>query len=235
MLQWSKPLLVFLTGCWFVLYLMNRRTRTAPLTRRVLVALALLGVVAIVDAAVEGAYLIIPKQEEFPDTGCCTAVLGSLDSMNRLPPSSQSEGFGTRLQLSYYAVNLAMALTLTYCILRPRWQPSSAWHAVIVLGTLIALGVSQVFLREVVAPALLHLPYHHCVYDLVVQVPESVVGIGLFLLGVFAVGWSCGLGWFGQSVETTPMLREAQRELLRFGLFGYVGSMVMVSVALALV
>src|SRR5207302_10144316 len=34
--QWMKPVLVFVGGAWFVLYLMNRRTATAPLVGRLL-------------------------------------------------------------------------------------------------------------------------------------------------------------------------------------------------------
>ncbi len=52
-LQTTKPLLVFLSGAWFVLYLVNRRTRTAPLTGRVLLLLLAAGLLAIADAAAE--------------------------------------------------------------------------------------------------------------------------------------------------------------------------------------
>src|SRR3954447_3858665 len=71
-LQAMKPALIFLSGAWFVLHLVNRRTRTAPLTGRVLLLVVLLGLVAAGDAGVELAYLAIPKKEVFLSAGCCT-------------------------------------------------------------------------------------------------------------------------------------------------------------------
>ena len=72
-LQVTKPVLVFLSGAWFVLHLVNRDTRTAPLTGRVLLLAVLLGLLVVADAGIEIAYLIIPKKEEFLSTECCTA------------------------------------------------------------------------------------------------------------------------------------------------------------------
>jgi hypothetical protein len=62
-LQTSKPLLVFLSGAWFVLYLINRRTRTAPLTGRVLLLILTAGLLGCADAAAGLAYLSIPKRK----------------------------------------------------------------------------------------------------------------------------------------------------------------------------
>ncbi|MBC7820830.1 MAG: hypothetical protein IAG10_28425 [Planctomycetaceae bacterium] len=94
--------------------------------------------------------------------------------------------------------------------------------------------MSKIFLCEFAAPTLLHLPYHHCVYDLIIQVPESIVGIGLYYLGCFAVGWSCLVARFAECPATQSILGSKIRELLLLGLFGYLGSVVMVSVALAI-
>jgi hypothetical protein len=43
----------------------------------------------------------------------------------------------------------------------------------------LSVAVNGVFLVEVAAPRLLHLPYHHCPYDLVPGAPESLVGVAL--------------------------------------------------------
>jgi hypothetical protein len=71
-LQMLKPALVFLSGAWLALHLLNRNTRTAPLTGRVLMLLVLVGFLAVADAAIEAAYLAIPKKEVFLSTGCCS-------------------------------------------------------------------------------------------------------------------------------------------------------------------
>ncbi len=90
------------------------------------------------------------------------------------------------------------------------------------------------FLTEIAAPSLLYLPYRYWVYVLIVQVPESLVGVVLFIRGAFSVGWSCVAGWFGACPETTHLLREDIRRLLLLGLFAYLRSAAMMSVELAL-
>src|SRR5262245_48906676 len=87
-LQTAKPVLVFLSGAWFVLYLVNRRTHTAPLTGRVLLLLLVLGVLTVGDAAVEGAYLVIPKKEVYYSGGCCTAVFDAEGGTSRFVPQA---------------------------------------------------------------------------------------------------------------------------------------------------
>src|SRR5262245_41954295 len=56
-LQVTKPLLVFVTGAWLVLHLLDRRTRTAPLWGRVLGVIAAGGLLAAVDAGAMVAYV----------------------------------------------------------------------------------------------------------------------------------------------------------------------------------
>ena len=71
----SKPALVFAGGAWFVLYLLNRRTRTAPLLNRLFVVLLPLGALAAADAVGELAYVAIPKKEILPPAGCCVSAM----------------------------------------------------------------------------------------------------------------------------------------------------------------
>src|SRR5262249_22181938 len=75
-----KPLLVFAGGAWYVLYLLDRRTRTAPLLGRLFALLLPLGLLAIADAATDLTYAAIPKREEFPAAGCCTTIAESSSS-----------------------------------------------------------------------------------------------------------------------------------------------------------
>src|SRR5262245_40570263 len=85
-MQVMKPLLVFAGGAWYVLYLLDRRTRTAPQLGRLFALLLPLGLLAIADAAADLTYTAIPKREEFLESGCCTGVAES--SPSRYLPSS---------------------------------------------------------------------------------------------------------------------------------------------------
>jgi hypothetical protein len=230
-LQVMKPLLVFASGAWFVLYLVNRRTSTGRLTGRVLVMHLLVGLLAIMDAMGEVAYLAIPKKEEFAEAGCCTATLEQ-DS-DRTNPVFGVTGSESNVWLygAFYAVNGGMVLALA----RGGWharRPRRWWLTLLAVGATLSLTVSAVFLIEVAAPRLLHLPFHHCLYDLIPRAPESLVAVTLFVAACFSVGWAAVVAWLGITPETRLPVSEIIHSLLRFAMFGYVSSVLMVSLEL---
>jgi hypothetical protein len=234
-LQATRPALVFLTGAWFVLYWVNRRTATAPLMARVLFVGVLVGLLAVADAGIEGAYLAIPKKEEFASAGCCTLVFdtGSRTSLRVLETFLGSH-YGPRLTAAYFIVNVGMCLALAAYVSRPPARQPAAALGPLGFGALLSVPVSLAFLIEVAAPTLLHLPNHHCPYDLIPAVPESMVAVALFVLGCFSVGWACLAGWFGNCAETRPFLRQTVRKVLGLALLGYLGSVIMMSIELVL-
>ncbi len=234
-LQVMKPALIFLSGAWFVLYLVNRRTRTAPLTGRVLLVLVASGALAVADAGAEVAYLTIPKKEKFLSAGCCTGVFDAEQQTARfLPRLWVGEEEAPWLYAAYYASNVGMVVALGFCGRRCRRGFPKGWLGPLLLGALLSLAINAVFLVEVAAPRLLHLPYHHCPYDLVPRAPEGLVAVALFFGGCFSVGWACVAGWLGGGSEAGPFLPDTIAGLLSRALLGYLGSLAMTSVELVL-
>jgi hypothetical protein len=223
-LEIAKPALIFLSGAWLVLYLVNRTTRTAPLTGRVLVLVLIAAGVAGGDAIVELAYLFIPKKEQFLSAGCCTEALDTSRSTRFLPAIWVGPEHVSWLYAAYYGLNLLLVLAVRAVSLRlaaPRRLVLS-----LLLGlALLSLAINGIFLVEVAAPRLLHLPYHHCPYDLVPRAPESLVGVALFFVGCFAVGWAAMVGWLGRTPEATPMQAELIGRLLYLAFVGYLSSL----------
>ena len=108
-MQCLKPAAVFLSGVWFVLYRIQRQTRTGPLFGRVLLAQLALGAVALTDAVVEGTYLVIPKKEEFLFTGCCTTGLRGLTETSTTWISALSDELGpTWLSATFYLAHIGL-------------------------------------------------------------------------------------------------------------------------------
>jgi hypothetical protein len=234
-LQALKPAVVLASGAWLVLYLLNRRTRTAPLTGRVLALLLGAACLGIADAATEIAYLVIPKHEEFLAGGCCTAAFDATSRATRfLPQALFGDAALSWLYGAYYLANIGMALALTWCKRRCRASVSGWPLGALLVGALVAVIVNAAFLVEVAAPRLLRLPYHHCPYDLVPQAPESLVAIALFVGGTCAVGWACIAGWLGRNGESEAFVAPLIVRLLHLGLIGYLGSLVMMTVELVL-
>jgi hypothetical protein len=234
-LQTAKPLLVFLSGAWFVLYLIDRRTRTAPLTGRILLLLLAASLLAGADAAAEVAYLVIPKKEEFLSSGCCMALFDTESGTSRFVPKNLlGAGAGTWLYAAYFTTNAVMILALGAYT---RWggrRSSIGWLTPLFVGGLLSLVVNAVFLIEVAAPRLLHMPDHHCPYDLIPQAPRSLAAIAFYLGGSLFVGWGCVAGWLGNTPESRPFVAGMIGTLFRLGALGYVFSVLVLSVELAL-
>jgi hypothetical protein len=234
-LQVMKPALVFVSGSWFVLYLMNRRTPTAPLLGRVLAVVAGLGVLAVGDALAETTYLVLPKKEDFLSGGCCTLAFDGADRGSRFVPHALlGEQYRTSLWAGYYLLHLALIAGLALTLWAAPTGRTRRRLAFLLAGAILSLPVAALFLVEIAAPVLLHLPDHHCPYDLLPALPESAVGIGLFFLGVFAVGWACVAAWLADRPQTRPLLPRTLRTLLSLALFGYLGSVILMTLELVL-
>jgi hypothetical protein len=226
-LQALKPLEVFAGGAWFVLYLVNRSTATGALLGRLFVVLTICGVLAVADAGLELAYLAIPKKEEVLSTGCCTAAVAA--TSGTWTTLTEAAGGGDGLRMAYYLTNLAMLTALAGWVRQSAAVPPRSWLVVLAALASVTLAAAAGFLVEVGAPTVLHLPYHHCPYDLIPAAPDVVIGAALFLGGTFAVGWAAVVGWCGGS-SARPIIGR----LLFLGFCGYLGSLVLMSVELAL-
>jgi hypothetical protein len=138
------------------------------------------------------------------------------------------------LYAAYFGVNAGMVLALGTCVRLAHTRLSGGSLLPLLIGAVISLAVNSVFLVEVAAPRLLHLPYHHCPYDLVPKAPESLVAVALFLGGCFCVGWACVAGWLGKVSEAALFAQDAVRALLHLAFLGYLWSLLMMSVELVL-
>lgn len=234
LLQLTKPLLVFAGGAWFALYLLNRRARTGPLLGRLFVVLIPLGLLAAADAAAELAYIGIPKKEEFPPGGCCTVAADAPSAARFLPPVLIEGAGKSWLAGAYYAGNLALILALAVATRRSGAAPGWLGLALLLLGGVVNLAVSGLFLVEIASPALLRLPYHHCAYDLLPRAPEGVAAVTLYLAGCFSLGWAGVARWLGRRPETEPLLPRTIWRYLCFSLWAYTTSFGMMALELAL-
>ena len=220
--QVLKPLMVFAAGAAVVVYRVYRRVGTRELLPRVAAGLLAMSFVGVADATVELAYLTIPKREAPVTTGCCSASVVETESYT--PPSS---GDDRRTTEAYYACQALMMVLLALAYRRAAEVRFWRWSLPLLLVAGLSLAVSFKFLLDVAAPALLHLPYHHCLYDLVALVPETGVAIGLLFWGTFCVGWSAVAGWLGRSAAGAAPVEAAR--LPAWALLGYAGSLVMLS------
>jgi len=231
LLQWlqaGKPLVVFASGAWFALYLANRRLPKSELLRPTLLLMILFALVSVVDAALEGAYLLIPKSEHFLDVGCCTTALTA--EARFAPVDGLAESQRSWVNVAYYGLNVSLPVGLLAC----RFRVQGKWLMLPLLAVLATLPVNWVYLVDTAAPSILGLPYHHCPYDLLPQAPEAVLGVALFFLGAFAVGWAWLVDRVGCRKTPVGALRGTVQRLLFLGAFGYLSSLALFTMEMAL-
>jgi hypothetical protein len=228
-LHWMKPLLVFATGVWFILYIANRQTQSGVLISRVLAALVICGVIAVVDSGVELAYLTIPKKEESLATGCCPIAFDDrVEGQLVSDPTSRPV-----LEAAYFVACLGMTFALL--LFSRQMRPSRLGLMALMIAAALTFIVGRTFLTEVAAPSILHLPYHHCPYDLIGGASETLVGISLFAWGTLSVGWAFAAGWFGRCSETDAFLPAMIGWIAFMAFSSYLSAAVMAAVELSLV
>jgi hypothetical protein len=183
----AKPLVVFTAGAWMVL----RRATGTSAARRAAVAAIALGCIAAFDGAAEAAYVVIPKQEVEADAGCCTTTTHAAARDAGLTPDGRAPSDGSR---GTTAMFLATAAALGAASLAARRADgvfgAPAVGAVLCVAAAATIPLATSYLADVVAPAVLHLPYHRCVWCAFAAAPETIVGAAVYLAGVFCVGWA---------------------------------------------
>ena len=233
----TKPLLLFLAGAWLVLHLADRETKTGPLARRSLVALALLGVVAATDAGATLSWLAIEKRDVPLSTGCCTIAVADAAGRATLPFLLASPGATDRgVALAHFALSaLLVAGALAWARRDPaRVVPAPRWAPALLVVAALAVPVAATFLSDVAAPAFLHRPLHRCADCLVAEAPETLVGIGLWALAPLATGWAATLAYASRGTGAAPIAARRARGLLITAAFGATAAAVFAASGLVL-
>lgn len=224
-LQCLKPSAIFVSGVWWLLYRMHCGVQANLLMTRVLIAQLLLGLLALTDSVMEAAYLVIPKKEEFLFTGCCTSGFGSSSQTPVTWLSFLSEQLGPMwLSVAYYLANLALIVGLWFF---RRLQASGVTISFALLGAVIAIPVTATYMVNIAAPAVLRLPYHHCLYDLVPRAPEMVLAIVLFGAGICCVGWAGAVRCLAHLPDSPKLVDSELDRLLVSAANCFAGSLMM--------
>lgn len=232
--QAAKPLVAFAAGAALVIYRLYRRAGASELLPRVLGALLVVALLGTAASATELTYLGVPKRDIPVESGCCSSAAADRDGVT-LANSQPSW-----LTPAFFVFQWLLAF-----LLWPRvghvGQKAARLYGVSasdmrLLASLALAALTLVlagrFAADVAAPALLHLPYHHCVYDLVTQVPESGVALGLLLWGSFSVGWAGVVSWLGRSASTAHLVSAELQLWQSWAVIGYLGASAMFSVEL---
>jgi len=215
-LEFLKPIIFFLIGGWLILHLLDRSTKTSPLMRRKLLLLSGLSLLVLVDSL--GDILLILRIAPESLVSCCTTITDILNRPTRTTPEAFfGPEYAHPLQVLFFITHLALigfvAANLKFKIFhRP------------ILGLLFLFSILNTILFllsqiEVFAPAMMHLPFHHCLYCLWQYVPDSILLFAFFCLGTFSVGWGFTTELFGRYGEAADLLPIFLRKIYLFAFF----------------
>lgn len=228
-LQTIKPLVFFFVGGWLLLNMLDRSTKTGPLMQKKFLFLSLVSLLILGDSVGEMTYLI--KFKATSSVACCTTIFDIPSrSSAMIPRSILGERYEGLMLPLYYGSN-SIVIGLLGIMLWRAWVSLAALSAAF-LSVLVNVPLTGITALEKIAPTLMGLPYHHCLYCFPKNVPDGAVIIALFVIGTFSAGWALMLKVMGRSPETEATLQRYVKNLLWLAFVGLLSSMAMVSVHL---
>jgi len=202
-LEFLKPITFFLIGGWFILHILDRATKTSPLMGRKLLVLSFISLLVLMDAIGDILLMIGIVPESL--VSCCTTITDISNRPTRTTPLSIfGPEYARPLRGLFFITHLALigmiGLALKSRIFR---RPVLGLLFLFSLLNALLFLLSQI---EVFAPAMMHLPFHHCLYCLWQYVPDSIAMYLFFILGTFSVGWGFTTDLFGKIGEASSLL-----------------------------
>lgn len=226
-----KPIAFFFIGAWLLLHKLDQDTKTSPLMGRKLLFLSLLSMVVVVDSI--GDAILIMSIKPGVLVSCCTTVTDILSRPTRtLPEAFIGHSYTEILESLYFICNLIlMGLIGSFLWWRKTYTVTPGVKLYLLITMILSLLNGFVFILsqiESIAPKMMGLPYHHCLYCLWQYVPDSIVIYILFILGTFGVCWAFTTVLTGEKGEAKSRLPYYVTRLYSLSLFCLTASLAMV-------
>jgi hypothetical protein len=228
--QILKPLVFFSIGGWLLLNRLDRKTETSPLFKRKFIFLSIVSVMIILDSVGDLIYFTGFDIKMF--VSCCTTFFDIPERTTAmLPVSVLGEGYDSYMLPVYYASNILLIVFLVaaYPHLLARGLCLTA-AGVVLMSLNTVITVFAMF--EVIAPKIMNMPLHHCIYCMWQYSPDSVFITAFFILGMFSCGWAFALQTAGRHKETDILLKGYLRNLYLFACLTTAASLLMVTIHL---
>lgn len=236
-LEIIKPIIFFLIGGWLLLHLLTIQSKTRLLVLKKLIFLLVITVAIFIDSM--GDLFFFLNMNSDTTVRCCTTALDSSFRISLIGCRYLlGQYYEKPLLFIYYLSNLLLLGIAGYVLLEKKLEVKEIkrkrfLRLVFIVG-LINFFLTGLAMFEIIAPRLMKLPYHHCLYCLLQYVPDSFLIIGFFMLGTFGFGWAFGLEIVTTDKETSGNLSGFLNRLYQFSFLGLSLSLLMVTFHLLL-
>ncbi len=232
-----KPLLFFLGLIWLILFrferFASRQDQVKQFTRqgqgRVLFLLLLCSLAALADSG--GTVLLWLQSNAELAVSCCTTVTDIPDRFTVwMPKSIFGPAYSMLLWYLFFGANLLLIFQIILSYRKSLLAAVPTLHLLFLFVFGLLNGVIGLFaFIEVIAPRLMGLPFHHCIYCMVQTVVDGPLMLALFAVGNFAVAACLPITLLARNWTEDEPLNKGIRLLLYIGLLGVSGSTIMVA------
>jgi hypothetical protein len=234
-LQIIKPISFFIMGGWFLCYFVDKKHPTSPLARRNLIFLLPICALLLIDSAADIYYVLYMKP--LMSVSCCATFYDlPFRSSAMIPQAIFGGNFTKPLLLLYYCINLILIALLSLSLYQ-KWASRVILPEKVVrysrsVAVIVNIPIVFIAFLEVIAPRLMHLPLHHCIYCFLGNgmVPDAPIILGFFILGTFAVGWMSIIRFICLRADTDQVAGKLLLRVNSLSVFCLVSSLIMVTV-----
>lgn len=234
-LEFLKPINFFLIGGWMMLHILDRATQTSPLIKRKLLLLSMILLFVLADSL--GDILLMIGISPGTLVSCCTTVTDISSRPTRTTPESIfGAGYAQSLKVLFLVSHLFLTGWIGFSLKFKKLENAFPWRRQF-LGIIFLLALANAVLFvlsqiEVFAPAMMGLPFHHCLYCLWQYAPHSMAIYLSFILGTFSAGWGYTTDLFGRRGEGIHLLPVYLRKIYGFSFFCLSASLIMLLIGL---
>lgn len=197
-IQIIKPFVFFSLGAWLIINNIDEKTERALLQRKGLLLLSGASVISLLDSLVD--ILYFSGFDIKTSVACCTTVFDLPGKRFTATLSSvfigkEYQGFIMPL---YYLSNLFFLSLMISILVYYRYKGSYPLPLVIGIGLMGLINgvVTLIATFEVIAPRVMGLPDHHCLYCLWQYVPLSIPFTAFFIVGTLSPLWVVVIQFF---------------------------------------
>ena len=239
-LQIIKPISFFIMGGWLLCYYVDKSTPTAPLARKNLFFLLIVCGVLLADGIADMYYVI--RMKPLMSVSCCATFFDvPLRPSAMIPQAIFGRNFQKILFILYYLSNIIL-IVLLFTSISKKWMSLTPKYRMIILYSQGILGIINIpvviyTFIENIAPRLMQLPYHHCIYCFMGNgmVPDAPIMLGLFVIGTFAIGWMGILRLLCRDTEAQSVTEKLIIKVNNLSAFCLLASVIMVTIHLILI
>ncbi len=217
--QIYKTVVFFLIGWWLILNAIDKSTEESPLFRLKTISLFIISLFVVFDSIMTIYYITGFNIEV--DVACCTTIFDLQErKTTALSKAIWGQTFQDKILPVYYisSVLYVLLLFLNYRLTK-KGKASKLLMGGAFLYSILNAVLTVIAYFEVLAPLIMNLPEHHCIYCMWQYQPLSILSSFLFILATFSSGWALFV-WL--SARRSIPVDKVNRYLEKIYLFGFI-------------